>query len=34
MEPGMAPEGQQPPEENVRQRGNDMTDTDLDVGVI
>jgi len=25
---------QQPPEENVRQRGNDMTDTDLDVGVI
>ena len=35
MEPGMQPGmQQQPPEENVRQRGNDMTDTDLDVGVI
>ena len=34
MEPGMAPEGQQAPEENMRQRGNEMTDTDLDVGVI
>ena len=35
MEPGMQPGmQQQPPEENLRQRGNDMTDTDLDVGVI
>ena len=35
MEPGMQPGmEQQAPEENVRQRGNDMTDTDLDVGVI
>lgn len=35
MEPGMQPGmEQQPPEENMRQRGNEMTDTDLDVGVI
>ena len=34
MEPGMDPTGEQPPEENLRQRGNDITDTDLDVGVI
>jgi len=34
MEPGMAPQGQQAPEEDLRQRGNDITDTDLDVGVI
>ena len=34
MEPGMAPQEQQAPEENLRQRGNDITDTDLDVGVI
>jgi hypothetical protein len=35
MEPGMQPGmEQQPPEENIRQRGNEMTDTDLDVGVI
>ena len=34
MEPGMAPQEQQTPEEDLRQRGNDITDTDLDVGVI
>jgi len=34
MEPGMDPMGQQAPEEDLRQRGNDLTDTDLDVGTI
>jgi len=34
MEPGMDPMGQQAPEEDLRQRGNDITDTDLDVGTI